>query len=155
MVRPRRTARKSIGHQPAGQMAPRDVPPQPEPQPNSPEYVPQEEDSFEIVVMVPAREDTQEAQQLPQNDNHDNNHEEEEDNETKEEEGDDGEDEDDEDYTPLSDSEKEKMYHEADEIKTTRNEALIPTDKLQDFLNCIDITTPLEFRIKRVLCPGR
>jgi hypothetical protein len=56
------------------------VTPQPELQPNSLQHVPQEEDSFEIVVMVPAGEDTQDAQQLPQNNNHNNNndHEEEE-----------------------------------------------------------------------------
>jgi hypothetical protein len=45
--------------QPAGQMAPRDVPPQQEPQPDSPKYVPQEEDPFE--VMVPTGEEAQEA----------------------------------------------------------------------------------------------
>jgi hypothetical protein len=45
-------------------LTPRDVPPLPEPQPDSPQYVPQGEDSFEIVVTIPAREDTQEAQQL-------------------------------------------------------------------------------------------
>jgi hypothetical protein len=48
-------------------MAPRDVPPQQEPQPDSPQYVPQEEDPFEIVVMVPvgeAQEAIEEAQQL-------------------------------------------------------------------------------------------
>jgi hypothetical protein len=55
----------------------------------------------------------------------------------------------------LSDSEKEKMYHDADEIKTTRNEALIPTGRLRNLLNRIDITTLLEFRIKRVPHPGR
>jgi hypothetical protein len=46
-----------------------------------------------------------EAQQPPQNDrNNDNDHEDDE-NKNKDEE------EDDEDYTPLSDYEKEKMYH--------------------------------------------
>jgi hypothetical protein len=55
----------------------------------------------------------------------------------------------------LSDSEKEKMYCEADEIKATRNEAPIPTGRLWDLLNRIDITTPLEFRIKRVSRLGR
>jgi hypothetical protein len=74
MVRARRTAQKSIGHQPTGQLVPKDVLPPPEPQPNSPQYVPQREDSFEIVVTVPIGEDTQEAQQLPQNDDHDNDH---------------------------------------------------------------------------------
>jgi hypothetical protein len=108
--------------QPAGQIAPRDVPPQQEPQPNSLQYAPQEDDPFEIVVMVLAGE---ESQQLPQNngnnDNHDNDneHEEEEEDYEAEEEGSDNEDKDDDDYTPLSDSEKEKMYHNADEIKTS------------------------------------
>jgi hypothetical protein len=45
------------------------VPPQQEPQHDSPQYVPQEEDPFEIMVMVHAEEDTEEAideaQQLP------------------------------------------------------------------------------------------
>jgi hypothetical protein len=96
--------------------------------------------------MVPAGEDMQEAQQLSQNDNHNDNHESEE-----EEEGNADEGKDDEDYTPLSDSEKVKVYHDADEIKTIGNEALIPTSRLRDLLNCINITTLPEFRIKRVL----
>jgi hypothetical protein len=50
---------------------------------------------------------------------------------------------------------KEKMYRQADEIKTARNEALNPTVRLRDLLNCMDITTPLEFSIKRVLHLGR
>jgi hypothetical protein len=50
---------------------------------------------------------------------------------------------------------KEKMYRKADEIKTARNEALNPTVRLKDLLNRIDITTLLEFRIKRVLHLGR
>jgi hypothetical protein len=78
MVRTCHTARKSTRRQPTGQLAPRDVPPQQEPQPNSP----QEEEPFEIVVTVPAGEDSQEAQPMPQN--HDQQ--EEEDNE-KEEDG--------------------------------------------------------------------
>jgi DNA-binding transcriptional regulator/RsmH inhibitor MraZ len=49
------------------------------------------------VVTVLAGEDTQEAQQLPQNDDHDNDHEEEENNEAEEEEGNKVEGEDDED----------------------------------------------------------
>jgi hypothetical protein len=100
--------------------------------------------------MMPAGEDTQEAQQLPQNDNHNNNHEEEENNEEEEEEGNKAEGEDDEGYTPLSDVEKDKMFHDADEIKTIKNEALIPTGRLRDLLNHLNITTQPEFRIKRV-----
>jgi hypothetical protein len=60
----------------------------------------------------------------------------------------------DKDYTPLSDAEKGKMYREADEIKTVRNEAPIPTSRLRDLLNCINISTPIEFRIKRIPRPG-
>jgi hypothetical protein len=85
--------------------------PQQEPQPNSP----QENEPLEIVVTVPAGEDTQEAQPMPQNDNHDQR--EEEINE-KEEEGNKAEGEDDEDYTPWSNAEKGEMFHDADEIKT-------------------------------------
>jgi hypothetical protein len=116
--------------------------------------------------MVPAGEDTQEAaveaQQLPRNDsnnddhvNKNNNHDKDDDHKEEEEEDNEAEEEDNEEYTPLSDSEKEKMYHEADEVKTIGNEALIPTDRLWDLLNHVDITTPPEFRIKRVSHPDR
>jgi hypothetical protein len=50
----------------------------------------------------------------------------------------------------LSDAEKDKTFHDADEIKTARNEALIPTSRLRDLLNHLNITTHPEFRIKRV-----
>jgi hypothetical protein len=69
MVHSRRTAHKRTGHQPIGLIVLRDVPPQQELQHDSPHYVPQEEDPFEIMVMVPMGENTQEvaaeAQQLP------------------------------------------------------------------------------------------
>jgi hypothetical protein len=155
MVHPRRTTWKSIRRQPTGQLVPRDVPPPPEPQPDSPQYVPQGEYSFEIVVMVLVGEDTQEAQQLPQNDDHDNDHEEEENNEEEEEEGNKAEGEGDIDYTPLSDTEKDVTFHDTDEIKTTGNEAPISTGRLRDLLNHLNITTQPEFRIKRVPRPGR
>jgi hypothetical protein len=64
MAHTHRTAQKSTRRQPTGQLAPRNVPPQPEPQPDSPQHVTQGEDSLEIVVTVPAREDTQEAQHM-------------------------------------------------------------------------------------------
>jgi hypothetical protein len=89
----------------------------------------------------------QEAQQLLQNDDHDNDHE-------NEEEGNEAEGEDDEDYTPLSDVEKDKTYRGANEIKTAENEAPIPTGRLRDLLNHLDITTLPMFRIKIVSCPG-
>jgi hypothetical protein len=125
MVHPRRTARKSTGYQPTGLLEPRDVPPLLEPHPDSPQYVPQGEDSFEIVVMVPVGEDTQEAQHLPQNDDHDNDHEE------------------------------DETFRDADEIKTVGNEAPIPTGRLRDLLNHLNITTHVKFRIKRVPHRGR
>jgi hypothetical protein len=55
----------------------------------------------------------------------------------------------------LSDAEKEQTYRDVDKIKTARNEAPIPTDRLRDLLNRLDITTLPEFRIKRVPRPGR
>jgi hypothetical protein len=50
----------------------------------------------------------------------------------------------------LSDAEKDKTFHDADEIKTAGNEALIPTSRLRDLLNHLNNTTHLEFRIKKV-----
>jgi hypothetical protein len=47
------------------------------------------------------------------------------------------------------------MFHDVDEIKTFGNEAPIPTGRLKDLLNHINITTPLEFRIKRIPRHGR
>jgi hypothetical protein len=46
------------------------------------------------------------------------------------------------------------MFHDAGDIKTFGDEAPIPTGGLRDLLNRINITTPLEFRIKRIPCPG-
>jgi hypothetical protein len=123
------------------------VPPQQEPQPDSP----QEEEPFEIVVTVPAGEDSQEAQSMPQN--HDQQ--EEEDNEREEENGNKAEGEEDEDYTPWSNAKKDEIFHDADEIKTFGDEAPFPTGRLGDLLQHINITTPPEFRIKRILRPGR
>jgi TATA-binding protein-associated factor Taf7 len=104
--------------------------------------------------MVLVGEDTQEAQQLPQNNNHDNDHEGEENNEEEEEEGNKAEGEDDEEYTHLSDVEKDETYRDADEIKTAGNEAPILTSRLRDLLKRLNIITPPEFRIKRVMCLG-
>jgi hypothetical protein len=47
------------------------------------------------------------------------------------------------------------MFHDADEIKTFGNKALISTGRLRDLLNRINITTLPEFRIKRIPRPGR
>jgi hypothetical protein len=147
MVRTRHTARKSTGCQFTGQLAPRDVLPQQEPQADSP----QEEEPFEIVVTVPAGEDSQETQPMPQN----HHQQEEEDNEKEEEDGNKAEGEEDEDYTPWSNVEKDEIFHDADKIKTFGDEAPIPTGRLRDLLKHINITTSPEFRIKRIPRPGR
>jgi hypothetical protein len=111
------------------------------------------------VVVAPERQEPQgapvEELQLPQNNNHDNNHREEENNEKEEEEGNKAEGEDDEDYTPRSNTEKDETFHDTDEIKTFGNEAPISTGRLRDLLNHINITTPPEFRIKRISRPDR
>jgi hypothetical protein len=90
---------------------------------------------------------------MPQNDDHDQR--EEEDNEKEEEGGNKAECEEDKDNTPWSNTEKDETFHDADEIKTFGDEAPIPTGRLRDLLNRINITTPPEFRIKRIPCPGR
>jgi hypothetical protein len=123
------------------------VPPQQEPQADSP----QEEEPFKIVVTVPAGEDSQETQPMSQN--HDQQ--EEEDNEKEEEDDNKAEDEEDEDYTPWSNAEKDEIFHDADEIKTFGDQAPIPTGRLRDLLKHVNITTPPEFRIKRIPRPGR
>jgi hypothetical protein len=155
MDRPRRTTLKSTRRLPVGQLAPREVPPQQESHHDSP----QEEEPFEIVVMAPERQEPEgaptEEPHLPQNNYHNNDHRVEENNEEEEEEGNKDEGEEDEDYTPWSNVEKDKTFHDANEIKTFGNEALIPTSSLRNLLNHINITTPPEFKIKRIPCPGR
>jgi hypothetical protein len=82
-----------------------------------------------------------------------NNYQQEEEGYKKEEEdGNKAEGEEDEDCTPWSNAEKDEIFHDADEIKTFRDEAPIPTGKMRDLLKHINITTPPEFRIPR---PGR
>jgi hypothetical protein len=90
---------------------------------------------------------------MPQN--HDHDQQEEENNEKEEQEGNKAEGEDDEECTPWSNTEKDETFHDANEIKTFGNEAPIPTGRLRDLPNNINITTPPEFRIKRILRPSR
>jgi hypothetical protein len=85
----------------------------------------------------------QEAQHMPQNDDHDQQ--EEENNDEKRKEGNKAEGEEDEDYTPWNNTEKDEMFHDADNIKTSGDEAPIPIGRLRDVLNHINITTPPEF----------
>jgi hypothetical protein len=64
MARTRLVARKSTGRQPTGQLAPRDVTP-PQSQLGSLQLVSQEEEPFEIEVVVP---ESPEAQDTPAED---------------------------------------------------------------------------------------
>jgi hypothetical protein len=75
--------------------------------------------------------------------------------EDTQEEGNKAEGEDDEDYTLWSDTKKDEMFLNTDEIRTFGDEFPIPIGRLRDLLNRINITTPLEFRIKRISRPGR
>jgi hypothetical protein len=51
------------------------------------------------------------------------------------------EDEDNEEYTPLSDTEVEKLYQDADEVESFRAEAPIPNGRFQALLERLGITT--------------
>jgi hypothetical protein len=62
MARTRRTARKSTDHLPIGQLAPRNVPQPQESQPDAPHDASQEEEPFEIELVVP---ESPTAQALP------------------------------------------------------------------------------------------
>jgi hypothetical protein len=148
------------------QLAPQNMPPQQEPHHDSPQYVPQEEEPFEVELMVYEGQESQctsaEEHQLPQNDennnngkNVDNSNNDNNDDHDDENDNDNDDEEDDQEYTPLSNSENEKMYHDADELKSFRNEALIPTRRLRGLLGHIGISTAPEFRIKRVPHPKR
>jgi hypothetical protein len=53
MARTHHTSRKSIGHLPVGQLAPQHVPPPQEAQPDAPQDALQEEEPFEIELVVP------------------------------------------------------------------------------------------------------
>jgi hypothetical protein len=127
MARTRLTTRKSTGRQPTSQLAPQNVPPLQEPHHDSPPRATQEEEPFEIEVVVP---DSQAAQGTPaekqkQQEDHDVNN----------------EDEDDKEYSPLSDNEGEKLYRDADERESFSAEAPIPTDRLCDLLGHLGITS--------------
>jgi hypothetical protein len=94
MTRTCRTARKSTGRLPIGQLAPQNVPQPPESQPDVPQEASPEEEPFEIELVVPesptAQDSPTEEQQQPKDQ--------------------DVEDKANEEYTPPSDVEDEKMY---------------------------------------------
>jgi hypothetical protein len=92
----RRTALKSTGHLPVGQLAPRDMPQPQESQPDVPQEATPEEGPFDIELVVP---ESPTAQGLPA--------------EEQQPEDPGTEDEMDEEQLPASDTEPEKLYRDA------------------------------------------
>jgi hypothetical protein len=139
MARTRRTARKSTGHLPVGQLAPRNVPRPQEFQPDIPQEASPEEEPFEIELVVPESPTTQdtsaEEQQPPEDRNTGDK--------TNEE------------HPPRSDNEDKKMYRDADEVESFRAESLILTARLRALLEHLGITTAPRYRIKEVPHSGR
>ncbi len=114
--------------------------PQPqESQPDAPQDASQEEEPFEIELVVPEGPTSQgspaEEQQQPKDQ--------------------DVEDKANEEYPPPSDTEDEKMYRDADEVESFGVEAPVLAGRIQALLEHLGITTALRYRIKEVLCLGR
>jgi hypothetical protein len=135
----RRTARKSTGRLPIGQLAPWNVPQPQESQPDVPQEASPEEEPFEIELVVPespmAQDSPAEEQQQP---------------------GDhDTEDKTDKEHPLPSDTEAEKMYRDANEVESFGAESLILAGRLRALLEHLGITTAPRYRIKEVLCLGR
>jgi hypothetical protein len=129
-----RTARKSTGRLPVGQLAPQDVPHPQESQPDVPQEASAEEEPFEIELVIPesatAQNSPAEEQQQP---------------------GDhDTEDKTNKEHPPSSDTESEKMYRDADEVESFGAEAPVLTGGLRALLEHLGITTAPRYRIKEV-----
>jgi hypothetical protein len=139
MALTRLTTSKSTGCQPTGQLAPRNMPLPQERHHDSPPCSSQEQEPFEIELVVP---DSQAAQGAPAEE------------QQQEEDHDvDNEDEDDEEYSPLSDNVGKKLYRDADERGSFGAEAPIPTGKLRNLLGHLGITSAPRYRIKGVPRP--
>jgi hypothetical protein len=139
MARTCRTAHKSTGRLPVGQLAPQNVPQPQESQPDVPQEASPEEEPFEIELVVPesltAQDSPAEEQQQP-----------------KEQ---DIEDKANEEYPPPSDAEDEKVYRDADEVESFGIEAPVLADRLRALLEHLGITTAPRYRIKEVPHSGR
>jgi hypothetical protein len=138
MVRTHRIARKSIGHLPVGQLAPQNVPQPQESQPDIPQEATPEEEPFEIELVVPESPTTQDSPAEEQQ---------------SEDPG--TEDKTDEEQPPLSDTEPEKLYRDADEVESFRAESPILAGRLRALLEHLGITTAPWYRIKEVPRSGR
>jgi hypothetical protein len=104
---------------------------------DSPQHVPQEEEPFEIELVVPG---SPAAQGTPD--------------EEEEHQQDHDEDKDDEEYSPLSDTEGKKLYRDVEEIESFRAKTPVPTSRLQALLGHLGITSAPMYRIKGSPCPG-
>jgi hypothetical protein len=134
MTHTHRTARKSTDHLPVGQLAPQNVPQPQESQPDVPQGASPEEEPFEIELVVPESPIAQdspaeEQQQLGDQDTEDKTNEE---------------------HPPLSDTEAEKMYRDADEVESFGVESPILNGRLRALLEHLGITTAPWYRIKEV-----
>jgi hypothetical protein len=139
MARTRRTACKSTGRLPIGQLTPQNVPQPQESQPDIPQEASPEEEPFEIELVIPesptAQDSPAEEQQQPED--HDT------------------EDKTNEEHPPPSDTEDEKMYRDADEMESFGAESLILAGRLRALLEHLGITTTPRYGIKEVLHSGR
>jgi hypothetical protein len=138
MARTRRTACKSIGRLPVGQLAPRNVPQPQESQPDIPQEATSEEEPFEIELVVPespTAQDSPAEEQQPEDPG--------------------TEDKTDEGQLPPSDTKPEKLYQDAYEVESFGAESLIRAGRLQVLLEHLGITTAPRYRIKEVPCSGR
>jgi hypothetical protein len=133
-----RTARKSTGRLPIGQLAPQNVPQPQESQPDLPQEASLEEEPFEIELVVPesptAQDSPAEEQQLEDHNTEDKTNEE---------------------HPPPSDTEDEKMYRDADEVESFEAESPILAGRLRALLEHLGNTTAPRYRIKEVPCSGR
>jgi hypothetical protein len=138
MARTRRTARKSTGRLPVGQLAPRNVPQPQESQPDIPQEAAPEDEPFEIELVVPesptAQDSPAEEQQLEDPGTEDKT---------------------DEEQLPPSDTEPEKLYRDADKVESFRAESPILTGWLRALLEHLGITTAPRYKIKEVPRSGR
>jgi hypothetical protein len=138
MARTRRTACKSTGRLPVGQLAPRNVPQPQEPQPNIPQEATSEEEPFEIELVAPVSPTAQDSpaeEQQPEDPG------------TR--------DKPDEEQLLSSDAEPEKLYRDADEVESFGAESPILAGRRRALLEHLGITTAPRYRIKEVPRLGR
>jgi hypothetical protein len=138
MARTRRTARKSTGHLPVGQLAPRNVLQPQESRSDIPQEATPEEEPFEIELVVlesPTAQDSPAEEQQPEDPG--------------------TEDKTDEEQPPPSDTEPEKLYRDADEVESFGAESPILAGRLRALLEHLGITTVPRYRIKKVPRSGR